>query len=144
LAAAAIKDEQNVGETVGASATASQRALVVDDDRDVADTLVMLLQHFGVDVRVAYDGGAALAIVAGFKPHLALVDIGMPGMDGYEAARQIRKLPEGRDLRLVALSGWGRDEDRCLSADAGFDDHLVKPLRIRALEDLLNSLPVGA
>jgi len=88
------------------SATASQRALVVDDDRDVADTLVMLLQHFGVDVRVAYDGGAALAIVAGFKPHLALVDIGMPGMDGYEAARQIRKLPEGRDLRLVALSGW--------------------------------------
>jgi PAS domain S-box-containing protein len=144
LAAAAIQDEQNVGETVGASATASQRALVVDDDRDVADTLVMLLQHFGVDVRVAYDGGAALAIVAGFKPHLALVDIGMPGMDGYEAARQIRKLPEGRDLRLVALSGWGRDEDRRLSADAGFDDHLVKPLRIRALEDLLNSLPVGA
>ena len=103
----------------------------------------MLLQLLGADVRVAYSGAAALAVLTGFKPHLALVDIGMPGMDGHETARQIRNLPEGRNLNLVALSGWGRDEDRRRSSEAGFDHHFVKPLGVDVLEMLLASPPVG-
>ena len=75
--------------------------------------------------------------VAEFKPHFAFVDIGMPGMDGYETARQIRMLPEGKDIVLVALSGWGRDEDRRRAIEAGFDRHFVKPMEIDALENLL-------
>ena len=101
----------------------------------------MLLQTLGCDVRVAYGGAPALAAVPEFKPQLAFVDIGMPGMDGYETARQIRKLPEGKDLILVALSGWGRDEDRQRSKEAGFDHHCVKPMELDALETLLRSLP---
>jgi CheY-like chemotaxis protein len=118
--------------------------LVVDDDRDVADSFVMLLHMLGMDVRVAYGGEAALAIVPNFKPHLAFVDIGMPSMDGYETARQIRKLPEGKNLILVALSGWGRDEDRRRTTEAGFDHHFVKPMEIDALENLLASWPPDA
>ncbi len=120
------------------------RILVVDDDRDVADSLVMLLQSMGADVRVAYNGAAALATVAEFKPDLALVDIGMPNMDGYETARRIRLMPEGKNLVLVALSGWGRDEDRQRTTEAGFDHHFVKPMEIGALENLLTSLSARA
>jgi len=121
-----------------------RRILVVDDDRDVADSLVMLLQLMGADVRVAYNGEAALALVVEFKPHLALVDIGMPGIDGYETARRIRKLREGQSLILLALSGWGRDEDRRRSTEAGFDRHFVKPIKLEALESLLTLLTDGA
>ena len=121
-----------------------RRILVVDDDRDVADSLVMLLQLMGADVRVAYSGEAALALVVEFKPHLALVDIGMPSMDGYETARRIRKLAEGQSLILLALSGWGRDEDRRRSMEAGFDRHFVKPIKLEALESLLTLLTDGA
>jgi len=121
-----------------------RRILVVDDDRDVADSFVMLLRCLGMDVRVAYGGAAALAAVAEFKPRLAFVDIGMPGMDGYETARQIRRVPAGQDLILVALSGWDRDDDRRRSAEAGFDHHFVKPIEVDGLEKLLASTPVGA
>ena len=124
--------------------TLPRRILVVDDDRDVADSLVMLLQLMGADVRVVYSGEAALAAVVEFKPHLALVDIGMPSMDGYETARRIRKLPEGQNLVLLALSGWGRDDDRRRSTEAGFDHHFVKPIKIEALESLLTPLTDGA
>ena len=124
--------------------TLPRRILVVDDDRDVADSLVMLLQLMGADVRVVYSGEAALAAVVEFKPHLALVDIGMPSMDGYETARRIRKLPEGQNLVLLALSGWGRDDDRRRSTEAGFDHHFVKPIKIEALESLLTPLTGGA
>lgn len=104
----------------------------------------MLLQALGCDVRTAYSGVAGLAAVAEFKPQLAFVDIGMPGMDGYETARQIRKLPEGKDLILAVLSGWGRDEDRRCATEAGFDHHFVKPIKFDALENLLRSLPPDA
>jgi PAS domain S-box-containing protein len=144
LAAAPSQDERIEGEATVASVLASHRVLVVDDDRDVADSLVMLLQLMSADVRVAYNGETALATVAEFKPDLALVDIGMSGMDGYETARRIRLLPEGKDLVLVALSGWGRDDDRRRAMEVGFDHHFVKPMEIDALENLLASAPVGA
>jgi CheY-like chemotaxis protein len=144
LAAGASQDETIEGETTVASVPASHRVLVVDDDQDVGDSLVMLLQLMGADVRVAYNGAAALATVAEFKPHLALVDIGMPNMDGHETARRIRLMPEGKNLVLVALSGWGGDDDRRRAMEAGFDHHFVKPMEIDALECLLASPPVGA
>jgi PAS domain S-box-containing protein len=143
LAACPLQGERIEGETTVASVPAPLRVLVVDDVKDVADSVTMLLQLLGADVRVAYNGAAALAVLAGFKPHLALVDIGMPGMDGHETARQIRNLPEGHNLNLVALSGWGRDEDRLRSSEAGFDHHFVKPLGVDVLEMLLASPPVG-
>ncbi len=120
------------------------RVLVVDDDQDVADSLVTLLVCLGADVCVAYGGESAVALISEFRPRLAFVDIGMPRMDGYETARRIRKLPEGRDLLLVALSGWGRDEDRQRAIDAGFDRHFVKPIEIEALQKLLADEPAGA
>jgi CheY-like chemotaxis protein len=102
MAAAPSQDERIGGEATVASPTpASHRLLVVDDDRDVGDSLVMLLQLMGADVRVAYDGEAALATVAEFKPDLALMDIGMSGMDGYETARRIRlRCRKGKTLFL--------------------------------------------
>jgi PAS domain S-box-containing protein len=111
------------------------RVLVIDDDRDVADSMRMLLETFDAAVRVAYDGPAGLEAVTDFAPDLAFIDIGMPGMDGLETARRIRA--EGRGLKLVALTGWGQDEDRARTREAGFDMHLTKPASIEALEDLL-------
>jgi signal transduction histidine kinase/ActR/RegA family two-component response regulator len=137
------RGEETGSEATVSSTAGSHRVLVVDDDRDVADTLVMLLQSMGADVRVAYGGAAALPAVAEFKPHFAFVDIGMPVMDGYETVRRIRMLPEGKDIVLAALSGWGRDEDRRRATEAGFDHHFVKPIDIDALENLLGSAPVG-
>ena len=104
--------------------------LVVDDDLAVANSFVMLLETLGVNARVAYGGGEALPLVAEFKPDLAFIDVGMPGMDGYETARKIRELSEGGKPVLVALSGWGRAEDRRRSGEAGFDHHFVKPIDV--------------
>jgi PAS domain S-box-containing protein len=136
-------DAESEGSAAAAPAL-SRRVLVVDDDQDVANSLALLLNCLGMDVRIAYGGAAALTAVAEFKPCLAFVDIGMPGMDGYETARRIRKLPEGQDLILVALSGWARDDDRRRSREAGFDHHFVKPIEVDALENLLAPAPVGA
>jgi len=118
----------------GASA---RRVLVIDDDRDVADSLALLLETFGVKVRVAYDGPGGLDTLADFRPELVFLDLGMPGMDGYETARRIRQSPEGARLTLVALSGWGQLADRHRTQEAGFDRHLTKPADIDAVQDLL-------
>lgn len=124
----------------GASMTTpaiSRRVLVVDDNHDVADSLVMLLECLGAEVRVAYDGPSALETLIGFAPEIALIDIGMPGMDGYETAKRIRERPQGRDLTLIALTGWGQEEDRRRTREAGFDRHLVKPVNDDVLQELL-------
>ena len=118
---------------------ASLRVLEVDDNQDVADSCAALLRCLGANVRVAYDGPTALAMIPEFKPHLALVDIGMPGMDGPETACRLRALPEGKDLVLVALTAWSHAEVGHRVRDAGFDHHLVKPLSVQALEPLLMS-----
>lgn len=114
-----------------------RRVLVVDDDSTVADTLAMLLETFGVVVRTAYSGFEALRLISELKPHLAFIDIGMPGMDGYETARCIRRLADGRNVVLAALSGWGRSEDRKRAAEAGFDRHYVKPIGVADIEEIL-------
>jgi CheY-like chemotaxis protein/nitrogen-specific signal transduction histidine kinase len=108
--------------------SARRRVLVVDDIAEIADIFAMLLESFEVDVRVAYNGVSALEILAEFKPEIVFLDIGMPVMDGCEVARRIRQLPGGRDIFLVAVTGWGQDGDRLRTSEAGFDKHLVKPV----------------
>jgi DNA-binding response OmpR family regulator len=101
--------------------------LVADDNRDAADSLAMLLQIDGHDVRVAHGGSAALALAQAFRPEVALLDLGMPDLSGYEVAHALRREPWGKDIYLIALTGWGQEADRRRSRDAGFDCHLTKP-----------------
>ncbi|HEX6268022.1 MAG TPA: response regulator, partial [Burkholderiales bacterium] len=104
------------------------RVLVVDDNADAALTLELLLRSLGHETHVVHDGMAALEAARRFQPDLVLLDIGMPGIDGYEVARRLRGLGQERALRIVAVTGWGADADRRRSHEAGFDVHLVKPL----------------
>ena len=113
------------------------RILVVDDSRDGADSLRALLELLGAEVRVEYDGPTALEAVRAFQPEVVLLDIGMPGMDGFEVARRIRLRPESREMTLIALTGWGQEKDRRDSKAAGFDHHLIKPVDMDALQGLL-------
>ncbi len=122
-----------------AEAAAPSRVLVVDDNLDAAKSLAALLKMQGHEVRVAYDGRSALELAAGFLPQFVLLDIGMPGMDGYEVARRLRTIPNLQRARLAALTGWGQPEDRRRSAEAGFDYHLVKPVEPQRLQELLES-----
>ena len=104
---------------------------------DAAESLAMLLQLEGHDVRVAHDGPAALAAVEAEPPDLVFLDIGMPVMNGYDVARRLRQRPGLGHLLLVAMTGWGQEEDRRRSQEAGFDHHLVKPVEPEALHKLL-------
>lgn len=113
------------------------RVLVVDDNRDAADSLADLLELLGHEAKVAYDGPAALELARELQPTLVLLDIGLPGMNGFEVARALRSEPHGQGITIVALSGYGRASDKELSRQAGFDDHLVKPVAIEALHGLL-------
>jgi two-component system, chemotaxis family, CheB/CheR fusion protein len=122
------------------AAAPRRRILVVDDNKDAADSLGMLLRILGNDVQIAYDGLQAVTLAAEFRPQLVLMDIGLPKLNGYEAARRIREQPGGRDVTLVALTGWGQDEDRRRSHEAGFDRHMTKPVESDVLEELLASL----
>jgi CheY-like chemotaxis protein len=119
-----------------------QRVLVVDDNEDAATSLGMLLNFLGADVRVEHDGPAALSAFDAYRPGIVLLDIGMPVMDGYEVARTLRMRADGARVPLVAVTGWGQEEDRRRAKDAGFDYHLVKPADIEALQALLASLAV--
>ena len=127
-----------VGAPAGAQAS-SRRILVVDDNRDAADMLGSLLTTHGHEVVVAYDAAAALREAAGFKPDVGLLDIGMAGMDGYELARRLRGDRQLRRLFLVAITGWGQEEDRRRALSAGFDAHLTKPADPDAIAALLAS-----
>ena len=106
----------------------------------VLKVLALLLRLAGQDVRTAYDGAAALTAAKEFRPDLVLLDIGMPGMDGYQVAQRLRKELNFRDQVLVALTGWGQEEDRRRSEEAGFDRHLVKPVETSVLMELLREL----
>jgi len=114
-----------------------RRILVVDDNRDSAESLADLLQLIGHETHTAFDGLAAVGAAAAFQPDVVFLDIGLPKLNGYEAARQIRTQPGGKGLFLVALTGWGQDEDRRRSAEAGFNAHLVKPVDFATLTKLL-------
>ena len=123
-----------------------RRVLVADDNRDAADSLGTLLGLLGAEVRVVYGGPEAVAAAAAYRPAVAFLDIGMPTLDGHEVARRVRELPGGRDVTLVALTGWGQEADRRRTAAAGFDHHLTKPADLPALRSLLASpdaRPVG-
>jgi PAS domain S-box-containing protein len=116
---------------------AKLRVMVVDDNRDAADTLALMLALEGYDVRTAYAGRDAINLAATYRPDVALLDIGMPGMSGYEVADAIRQAPWGNDIRLVALTGWGQEGDRRRAARAGFDHHLTKPVDTGRLSEFL-------
>ncbi len=115
------------------------RVLAVDDNRDAVEALAMLLKLSGYEARTACDGPAALEAAADYRPDAVLLDIGMPGMDGYEVARRLRQLPATQDVLLIALTGYGDDKDRRKTQEAGFDHHLLKPLDFEALSALLPS-----
>ena len=117
-----------------------RRILVVDDNRDSAESLAMLLMHGGHDAQIAYDGIEAVEKANSYKPDLILLDIGLPKLNGYDACREIRRRPTGRKPVVVALSGWGQEQDRRRSTQAGFDAHWVKPVDRTKLMDLLASL----
>lgn len=118
--------------------SATRRVLVVDDNRDSADSLAMVLELLGHQVQAVNDGPAALDAVSGFRPDVVLLDIGMPGMTGFEVARRLRERPDSAGLRLVALTGYGQDEDRRRTSEAGFDAHLVKPASPESLLPILS------
>jgi CheY-like chemotaxis protein len=123
---------------------AKLRVLVVDDNRAAADMLGMIICRLGDDVRVAYDGVEAIEAAAEFLPHLVVMDLGMPRMNGYEAAQHIRSQPWGESMALAALTGWGQDEDRRRTAEAGFDHHLVKPAEPAEIRKLLAQVKQSA
>jgi PAS domain S-box-containing protein len=114
------------------------RVLVVDDNRDAADAMMLLVSQLGGDVRVAYDGLSALAVLDEFQAAVVLLDIGMPGLDGYQTCRQIRER-QGAAVCVVAVTGWGQEQDRQLAAQAGFDAHMTKPADPEQLVELLGA-----
>jgi PAS domain S-box-containing protein len=118
----------------------SRRVVVADDNRDAAESLGKVLELMGHEVRVAFDGVEAVEAVTAFDPDLVMLDIGMPVMTGHEACRRIRELPDRRDRVIIAVTGWGQDEDRLRSQEAGFDLHLTKPLDPAALEAVIAGL----
>ena len=122
------------------SAAPKRRILVVDDNRDSATSMAMMLQLLGNEVRTAHDGIDAVELAERFRPQVVLMDIGMPKLNGYEATQRIRQRPWGRDLTVIALTGWGQEVDRAKSKEAGCDGHLVKPVNLPDLEKLLVEL----
>jgi signal transduction histidine kinase len=124
-----------------AQPAATHRVLVVDDNEDAAETLAQTLAALGHRVRVAFDGKTALDVAANFHPEVALLDIGLPVMDGYELASRLKSLPGGADVCLIAVTGYGRTPDRAAARQAGFAEHLVKPVDLVQLENLIANAP---
>ena len=122
----------------------ARRILVVDDNRDSTESLTMWLELSGHQTHAAYDGLEAVEAAATFRPDVILLDIGLPKLNGYEACRRIRGLPWSKGMMLVALTGWGGDEDREKSRDAGFDTHMVKPVDFVALTKLLAATEISS
>jgi signal transduction histidine kinase len=120
------------------SADTVLRFLVADDNKDSADTMALLLETLGAAVRVAYDGHGALLLADEFLPEVVLLDLGMPGIDGYEVCKALRSKPWGKEALIIAQTGWGRDGDRARTREAGFDHHLVKPIDI---DEMLRIIP---
>ena len=138
--AASHQPQPPKGEGEKTAALAKRRILVVDDNKDSADVLSMMLRIKGMEVRTAYDGLEAVEAAAAFRPNMVLLDIGLPKLNGYEVARQIRAQPWGKDTVLVAVTGWGQEEDRRHSQDVGINFHMVKPIDLVALQKMLSAL----
>jgi len=115
-----------------------RRVLIVDDNEDAANSLAMVLKLGGHETAAVYSAAEALTHAVSFRPDVVLLDIGLPGMSGYEVAQKLRELPGLRDVRLVAVTGYGRSDDRLRARDAGFDDHLTKPVELATLDRALS------
>ena len=122
-----------------AAAPAGRRILLVDDNRDAADSLALLLGLEGHDVRVAYAGRPAIEIAHEFRPEIAVLDLGLPDLSGYDVARLLRQDPALGRIELIALTGWGQEEHRKRALEAGFDHHVTKPVDLEQLERLLEA-----
>ena len=118
----------------------SLRVLVVDDNVDAAETMLLLLKASGHTVRTAYDGPTALEVAIEFHPNIVLLDIGLPGIDGYEVAKRLRHEPDLSGVVLVAMTGYGTEADKQLSKDAGFNHHLVKPASFIKVKEILGTV----
>lgn len=118
-----------------------RRVLVVDDNADAAHSLALLAEALGHEVRLAYDGFEAVDVAGAFRPHVVLLDIGLPGQNGYDVARQLRRQPWGADVVLAAVTGWGQEADRELALEAGCDVHVTKPMTLPAFNAVLDEIP---
>jgi PAS domain S-box-containing protein len=141
LAVASARGDRTLPEPTAMQPAVARRVLVVDDNEDAAQMLALLLRRSGHETRLAFDGEEAVALAEEFRPEVILLDIGLPKLDGREACRRIRGAPWSDGIVVVALSGWGQEEDRCKTREAGFDDHFVKPVSHDAIAQLLASLP---
>jgi CheY-like chemotaxis protein/two-component sensor histidine kinase len=128
------------GPDVASESQQQRRVLIVDDNQDSADSLAMLMQITGNKTYMAHDGVEAVEAVEKYRPEVVLLDIGLPGLDGHEVCRRVREQPWGKDIVVIALTGWGQEDDRRKSEEAGFDGHLVKPVDYDKLLELLASL----
>lgn len=128
------------GEHAGAGAQ-GRRVLVVDDNRDSAESMAVLLRLLGHEARTVFHGEEVVPAALEFEPELILLDIGLPGLDGYEVARRVRAQPSLAGVRIAAMSGYGSDEDRARSSREGFDHHFTKPVDLAAVERAIASLP---
>lgn len=124
------------------NAPGGHKIIVVDDNEDAADMLAMLLERLGNTTRVAHDAHAALQLVDEFAPELAVLDIGLPEVDGYELAQQLRRRAGTERVHLIALTGYGQASDKARAVQAGFDAHLVKPVTLETLQQLIAQLCV--
>lgn len=124
--------------------TQHYRVLIVDDNEASAKTLGWTLEMLGHESRLAHEGKKAIEVAKDYVPDIILLDIGLPGMNGYEVCRAIRQEPKLRDAVIIAQTGWGQKEHLKLSQEAGFNYHLVKPIRIETLEGILAKVPVAA
>jgi two-component system CheB/CheR fusion protein len=120
-----------------------RRVLIVDDNEDAANSLAMILKLSGYETASVYTAADALERATVFRPDVVLLDIGLPGMDGYEVAQKMRELPGLKGIRLVAVTGYGRSDDRLRARDAGFDDHLTKPVEFAVLDQALAGVRAG-
>src|SRR6185369_2361664 len=131
------------GPDVASESQQQRRVLIVDDNHDSADSLAMLMQITGNNTYMAHDGLEAVEAVEKYRPEVVLLDIGLPGLDGHEVCRRVREQPWGKDIVMIALTGWGQEDDRRRSEEAGFNGHLVKPVDYDMLLELLASFTNG-
>jgi CheY-like chemotaxis protein len=137
-------EDRNEPDQKTTAAKLRRRILVVDDNRDAAISLAIMLKLFGNETQTAYDGLEALELASTFRPDLVMLDIGMPKLNGYDTAIRIREQPWGKNMILVALTGWGQEEDKRRAFAAGFNFHMVKPIDLAALEKLLAGVQTSA
>ncbi|HSF41928.1 MAG TPA: response regulator, partial [Thermoanaerobaculia bacterium] len=130
-------DGDTAGSTAAPGDTSPRRILVVDDNEDSAESLALLLRLRGHEVKVAYNGPEALDTAGSFYPEAVLLDIGLPGLDGYQVASRLRQRPRNAKALLVALTGYGQEDDQRLAREAGFDHHLTKPIDSQVIYELL-------